>query len=258
MKITILGCGSSGGTPLISGEWGKCDPNNPRNRRTRCSAALTIGEQTWLIDVSPDVHFQCQRASITSIMGILCTHYHFDHSGGLGDLRHFAKRQGYSLPFYSNQETLDVLRHCYDHAFEGSMNPHYKPFLKAILVTDPFYINHIPVIPFAQDHHYLRSVGFRFPTWAYSTDVWELDDKALQTLQGVDLWIIDCTDTKPSLTHAHLDKVLGWAAQIAAKRVVLTHLSINMDHDTLLRQLPPHITPAYDGLVLEVADSPSS
>lgn len=255
MKITILGCGPSGGVPLVTGSWGKCNPNNPKNHRTRTSIAINIRDETWVVDMSPDLRAQCLREKISRIDGILCTHAHFDHISGLEELKPFAVERGV-IPIYADPETLAILVYRSPYAFESEeMLPAiYKRFLKTVEITGTFSIAGVPVIPFEQDHRYSKSIGFRFPFWAYSTDVWELDENALDLLAGIDLWIVDCLDFVERDTHAHLDKTLAWIDRIKPNRAILTHMGIKLDYDELSQKLPDGVIPAHDGLALDVPD----
>lgn len=257
MKITILGCGSSGGVPLITGKWGECSPNNSRNYRTRCSVALDIKDQTWLIDTSPDLRFQCLREGISAVDGVIYTHAHFDHIGGLDDLKPFSIEQKTLIPIWADPITLQWLKIRHSYAFQDSNPealPSYAPFLQGNVIEEAFSIGDVPVIPFIQDHRYSQSLGFRFPSWAYSTDVWALDEVAFSILEGVDLWIVACMARYPVTTHAHLERILEWIEHVKPTRVVLTHMGHSLDYDELQKELPSHVMPAYDGMVLETAD----
>ena len=255
MKIKILGCGASGGVPLITGNWGKCNPENSYNLRTRTSLALSIEDQVWLIDMSPDLHVQCLRENISRIDGVLCTHAHFDHIGGLDEMKPFSVRQKQLLPIYSDKETLENLRYRYPYAFEHTSPPEgplvYQPFVQGIEIQREFYIASEKVIPFFQDHRHSHSLGFRFVSWGYSTDVWELSDEAFQILEGIDVWIVDCLDVMPRETHVHLKKTLAWIERLRPKKTILIHMNHLLDYDVLKSQLPSDVVPAYDGMVLE-------
>jgi phosphoribosyl 1,2-cyclic phosphate phosphodiesterase len=252
MRIRVLGCGASSGTPLINGDWCGASSLNPKNLRTRCSAALHIGEKIWLIDTSPDLRSQCLREGIQRVDGVLCTHAHFDHIGGLEELKSMASAQGQKIPFYSDQTTLDALMQRCPYVFEGSGS--YRPFLDPVLIDGPFFVEGIPVIPFQQDHRYSHTLGFRFPQWAYSTDVWALDDAAFSVLKELDLWFVDCLGIapQPHWTHSHLQQTLEWIRRAEPKRSVLIHMSCLVDYDTFSGLLPPSVMAAYDGLILDI------
>lgn len=257
MKVTILGCGPSAGVPLCNGEWGVCDPRNPRNRRTRTSAALTLKDgQVWLIDTSPDLRQQVLRETITRIDGVLLTHAHADHINGLDDLRPFYFAHKKTIPLYTDADTLQSVRARFPylaHQKEGTAST-YPLFLgfHEIVPLEPFDMAGVQVIPFEQDHGHSISLGFRFPTFAYSTDVLHLSQTALDVLKGVDTWVVDCMDIAPHRTHTHLDRTLEWIEIVRPNKAVLTHLSQAIDVEAIKLRLPPHVEPAYDGMVFEV------
>jgi phosphoribosyl 1,2-cyclic phosphate phosphodiesterase len=250
MEVTILGCGSSSGSPRADGYWGQCDPAEIKNQRLRSSIALkTHAQKTWLIDASPDLRQQCLNNDIRDISGVLCTHAHFDHIGGIEELRVFAGRS-YKVLCYGDENTLLRLKTRAPYAFEVKTQG-YPFFLQSAVINGPFMVDGIEVIPFKQDHGMgMTSLGFRFPTWAYSTDVHHLDEDAMTILKGVDTWIVDCFDLKPSPTHAHLSLVLRWAKQVQPRRLILTHLGRTIDYWTLQKKLPKNVYVAYDGMKL--------
>ena len=251
VKVTILGCGSSAGVPLVTGNWGACNPQNPKNYRTRCSAAVFIEGETWLLDVSPDVRGQLLRENITEVHGVLCTHAHFDHVGGIPELKPLAIEAGGFLPLYSDEDTLKILYKYYPYAFftlEKESVEGYNPFIKAYTLDDNFCIGSTPVKFFSQNHRYSRTLGFRFPQWAYSTDIWALDENAESFLHNLEVWFVDCLRIKPAETHSHLEQTLSWIEKLKPKRAVLIHMSQHLDYDMLCDMLPPHVIPAFDGM----------
>jgi phosphoribosyl 1,2-cyclic phosphate phosphodiesterase len=256
MKIRFLGCGHSAGIPSIQGDWGNCNPANPKNQRSRSSLALEWEGQTWIIDMSPDLKQQCLRESIGQIHGVLCTHAHFDHIAGLGDLRPLAwALPEKSLPIYADQETLAHLFKAFSYAMyalPGQETKEYQPFLKPHVIYGPFKAHGQTFIPFVQDHGYTHSLGFRFGNVAYSTDVVRFSEEAFQTLENLDLWIVDCLDLVPKPSHAHLDLVLSWVERLQPRKVILTHMGPQIDYDVLRTCLPDHIILAYDGLFLDM------
>lgn len=257
MEIIILGCGSSSGVPLLNGQWGVCDPDNPKNRRTRCSLGLRMNGQTWLIDTSPDLRAQCLRENLM-VDGVIYTHAHFDHVGGLEELKPFAVQRGSPLPIWADSRTLSALRSRCPYAFVDPTHESpdlYNPFLVENIIEREFDIAGTSIMPFVQNHRYSQTLGFRFSSWAYSTDVWELDEEAFSFLKGIDLWIVGCLTKEPvHSTHADLPKVLRWVEIVKPARVVLTHMGHSLDYDQLIKELPSHIIPAYDGLVIHAAD----
>lgn len=254
MRVTILGCGSSAGVPVIGVGWGRCNPENPKNIRLRASIAVQEGETTLIVDTTPDFRTQCLTANIQHIDGVLYTHAHADHTHGIDDLRPVAYHQEAPIPIYADQATLDFLYERFGYAFpqKEEVLDIYRAFLHPHLIQGPFQVGRIPVDSFLQDHGHSLSLGYRFGKIAYSTDVVELDEAAFKTLEGVEVWVVDCIDDSVRPTHAHLEKTLKWIERVRPKRAYLTHMALTLDYDALCAQLPPGVEPAYDGLVIEV------
>ena len=250
LELCILGCGSSAGVPIVGHQWqwGDCDPQCDKNHRTRCGAVMYSGGETWLIDVTPDFRQQALREHIERVDGVILTHAHFDHIGGLDDLKPFAIQQGQLIPVWMDQNTWDILHIRYPYALDSSGDVSYGPFLSPRLIQGPFSIANVEVHPFEQDHGYSKSLGFRFPTWAYSTDVKALDGVAMSLLTDLEYWFVDCMGMQPTGSHAHWDITIGWINQLKPKNSVLIHMGIGMNYPTLCSILPNHICPAYDGM----------
>jgi len=254
MRITILGCGASGGVPLPTGEWGSCDPKNPKNRRRRASIAIEKEGTTLLVDTSPDLREQCLDAGIRKIDAVLYTHDHADHTHGIDDLKPFFYRHKMPIPLYGNMETIANIKKRFYYAFPiEEMRPDiYRPFARANVIDGSFQVGEIAVTPFVQGHGYTTSIGYRFEKAAYSTDVVELDEAAFKTLEGIDVWIVDCLSIEPRPTHSHLAKTLEWIQRVKPRKAYLTHMSARLDYDKLMKELPKNVELAYDGLVIEV------
>jgi len=257
MKVTILGCGGSGGVPLINGSWGRCDPANPRNRRRRVSVLVEQGDSTILIDTSPDLRAQFLDADVKRLDAVLYTHEHADHCHGIDELRALGHdRDGVPIPAYGTAETLDLLKHRFRYIFEqpaGGSGTLYRPLLQAVPMNGAFAIGDVPVTPFVQDHGFgATTTGYRVGRMAYSTDVVGLDDAAFAVLTNLDLWIVDCLRYEPHPTHAHFELTLSWIERARPKRAVLTHLNHTLDYDELRSRCPPGVEPGYDGMVFVV------
>lgn len=254
MRVTVLGCGSSEGVPLLTGSWGNCDPTNPKNIRTRASIAVEKEGTTLVVDTSPDLRTQWIRAGLGVPEAVLYTHDHADHTHGINDLRPFTYRLQKPMPVYSNQETLKSIKKRFYYAFpsEGERPDIYRPFLTAHEVQGPFTIGNVHVTPFDQDHGFSTTLGYRFEKVAYSTDVVSLDEKAFKALEGVEVWIVDCIDREPRVSHSHLANTLAWIERVKPKQAFLTHMNLYLDYESLARELPPGVMPAYDGLVIDV------
>jgi phosphoribosyl 1,2-cyclic phosphate phosphodiesterase len=252
MKITVLGCGSSGGVPLIGSVWGECDPNNSRNRRSRTSILVEDGETTLLVDTSPDMRQQLLTCGLRKLDAVLFTHAHADHCHGIDELRSVNWLTQKPIDVYADAKTMIILTNRFGYIFHGAGKGNfYKPSVTPHEISGAFMVGDIAVLPFFQDHGAIRSLGFRFGDFAYSTDVHNFDDTALMALRGVKTWILDCVREEPHPTHLNLVQALKWIETIKPERAFLTHLSHTLDYETLVQTLPLGVLPAYDGLVIE-------
>ena len=256
LEIVILGCGSSGGVPRGDGDWGACDPAEPRNRRTRCSmlARKTSAEGVTniLIDTSPDLREQMLASGTTHVDGVLYTHDHADQTHGIDDLRVFAARSRKRIPAWMDAATHAALSHRFDYIFESKLG--YPALLDARLIPphgERWSVEGaggaIPVVTFDQAHGPIRSVGYRLGDVAYFSDVSDLDEVAIDAVRGCRLWIVDALRYTPHPTHAHLDRALEWIAAAEVEQAVLTNLHIDMDYRELSALLPANVEVAHDG-----------
>lgn len=262
LEVTILGCGSSGGVPRADGDWGDCDPANPKNRRRRCSLMVRRKgeapevETTLIVDASPDLVWQTSGAGAKRMDAVLLTHDHADQTHGIDDIRAFAIRQRGRIEVHADAATTESMLRRFGYIFQGeagyaaiaSLNPiprHGEPWA----VEGPS--GAIPIVTFDQDHGAVRSVGYRFGGVAYSSDVVDLDDAAFEALADLDVWIVDALRWRPHPTHAHVEKTLAWIERARPRRTILTNMHIDLDYDALAAQLPTGVEPAYDGLRFE-------
>jgi phosphoribosyl 1,2-cyclic phosphate phosphodiesterase len=256
LEVVILGCGSSGGVPRGDGDWGACDPGEPRNRRTRCSALVRRrgpdGETCVLIDTSPDLREQALAAGITHVDGVVYTHDHADQTHGIDDLRVFAMRARRRIPAWLDAPTRAALTTRFAYIFESVQG--YPAILEAHDMPphgSSWEIDGgggpVPVTTFDQGHGPIRSVGVRTGPISYSSDVDALDRAALDAVRGSALWIVDALRFTPHPTHAQLDRTLDWIASAEVGRAVLTNLHLDMDYNVLRAILPANVEVAHDG-----------
>ncbi len=260
MKITLLGVGGSAGTPQIggkdgAGDWGECDPAEPRNRRTRPSIVIETDDGRYLlVDTGPDLRLQLTDHRIPRVNAVVYTHSHADHIAGLDEIRLLCRLIGTPMPIYANAETLADLRQRFDYAFKpwGGQR-FFRPVMDSQVIEPGQTVDilGLPVLVIEQDHGFAATLGFRIGQFAYCTDVVRLDDAALASLHGLDIFVVDCFtrgDAHP--THANLAQVETWIAQLRPRRTILTHLGPTMDYGWLKQNLPPHIECGYDGMVV--------
>ncbi len=258
MKITILGCGAASGVPTVSQGWGRCNPANPKNRRRRASILVEEGGATVLVDTSPDLRDQLLDAGVRRLDAVLFTHAHADHIHGLDELREVNRAMGGPIPVYGTAETMKMLEYRFDYAFQGipEGKPIFRPWLIPHVIEpgEDIVIGPVTAKGFAQDHGYSTiTLGYRFRDFAYSTDLRDLPPPAKSMVRGAKLWIVGALQQAPHGTHANLDQVLGWVRDLAPARTVITHMSNDLDYDSMVEHLlPVGVTPAFDGMTLEV------
>lgn len=258
-RLTILGCGSSGGVPRIGGLWGACDPANPKNRRRRCSVLVERdgpdGTTRVVIDTSPDFRDQMLTAGIGDIDGVIYTHAHADHVHGLDDLRMIVINRRARLPIWADAETASALMIRFEYAFVQAPGSTYPPILELNPINGPVTITGpggpVTFEPFRVQHGGITALGFRIGKLVYLPDVSDMDDMGWDMVQDLDVWILDALRIDPHPTHIHFDKSLEWMARAAPRRGVLTNMHIDLDWTHVQTTTPEHIDAAFDGMVID-------
>jgi len=269
LRVTILGSGSSGGVPRADGDWGACDPSEPRNRRTRCSLLVQRYDGAFdaaratsvLIDTSPELRQQTAAAGMKRLDAVLYSHDHADQAHGIDDVRAFALRQRKRIPVYLDAPTRRTLTRRFSYCFYGEGG--YPPILQAmpdIAAGAPFTVDGpggpVPFLPILQDHGGgAVSLGFRIGAFGYSNDVVHLNDAAFEALAGVRVWVVDALRYTPHPTHAHLERALAWIARLGPERAILTNLHVDLDYARLAQETPAEVEPAYDGLSIDILEA---
>jgi phosphoribosyl 1,2-cyclic phosphate phosphodiesterase len=256
MKITLLGCGPSNGVPTVVGDWGDCDPNNPKNRRRRPSILVQQDDFNILVDTSPDLREQLIAAGIQQIDAVLYTHEHADHVMGIDDLRAVRRHMGRNIDAFAASDVLGGLTRRFGYLFDGIQDPEdlYRPILNPHVIDGDLSIGPFKrIIPIDQDHGICASLGFRFDNFAYSTDVVDFPEGSLDKLKGIDTWIVDSLRPGPlHPTHANLERTLQWIDYVRPRHAILTHMNFQADFDKMAAACPAGVEPGYDGMVIEV------
>lgn len=258
--FTILGCGSSGGVPRVGQGWGACNPDNPKNRRRRCSLLVERqsngGQTTVLIDTSPDLREQLLDANVNAIDAVLYSHDHADHTHGIDDLRPLALVQRKRIDVYADETTSKLLHSRFGYCFETPLGSDYPPILQEHRMREGREVTvsgaggDITALPFPMQHGSTRALGFRIGKIAYSCDVNDLPPESLSALEDLDLWIVDALRYRVHPSHFSVEETLGWIERLKPRRAVLTNLHTDLDYEELRAKLPDHVTPAFDGMII--------
>lgn len=254
MRLTMMGAGASGGVPYVTGEWGQCDPAEPKNRRRRASVLIEIDGARVVVDTGPDFRDQFIDAGPGPIDAVVYTHAHADHVHGIDDIRGVNALMRKQIPAFGYEECLAEIQRRFAYVFApmDDRRGWFRPNLGANVIEDgDLRIGGAGLRVFQQDHGVCRTIGIRAGDVAYSTDVVRLDADAIRALKGVKTWIVGCLRREPHFVHAGLDQVMAWADRIGPDRVILTHMNATMDYETLKSELPNGVEPGYDGLVVE-------
>jgi len=257
VRLTFLGTGTSFGIPQIGCDCAVCRSADPRDRRSRCGAAVEVGGTTLLIDTPPELRLQLLAAGIRRVDAVLFTHEHADHLNGIDDLRVFSVRRQRALDCYGPAETLERLRQGFRYIFDedvpvadGTSKPQLA--LHPLEPGIPVDIGGIPVLPLAFEHGFLRVYGYRIGALAYVTDAKAIPAEAFPRLRDLKVLVLNALWWRPHPTHLSIGEAVEAARKIGAERTFLTHITHETGHADLERQLPDGVAPAYDGLTIEV------
>jgi phosphoribosyl 1,2-cyclic phosphate phosphodiesterase len=262
LRFTILGCGSSMGVPRPALGWGACDPGNPKNRRRRTSLLVErtgpAGRTRILVDTSPDLREQLLDAGVDWLDGVLMTHEHADHCHGIDDLRALFVRKRRRIDMYLGEAASQVIRPRFLYCFEKPPGSDYPPIVtehrispgKAVTIVGEG--GPIAALPLLQQHGDIVSLGFRFGAFAYSCDLSDMPPESAAALENLDVWVVDALRYTPHPSHFSLDDALAWIERLKPRRAILTNLHADLDYETLRKQLPSNVEPAYDGISVDV------
>ena len=248
-KFTILGCGSSLGSPWITNYSAKLKKNS-KNIRTRCCAHIQKGNLSILIDTSPDIKSQFLNNKIRSLDAIIYTHEHADQTSGIFEMRPFFWKNKKKIPVYASSRTIKELKDKYTFCF--SQRHGYKPIMKANIIKKNFLIKkndtQLFVDAFEVEHGMIKSTGYRFDDIAYISDCNKISNSVSKKLLNLKYLIIDCLRKEKHPSHFNFDDALSFIKLVKPQKAILTNLHVDMDYFDLKKKLPKHIIPAFDGL----------
>jgi phosphoribosyl 1,2-cyclic phosphate phosphodiesterase len=257
MRVTLLGTGASAGVPQIGPIWGACDPADPRNRRTRSAILVEAPHgKRLLVDAGPDLRAQLLAAGIGRIDALMFTHHHADHIMGVDELRLVNRATGREIEAHALPATLDALGRRFDYAFLPPTPPFFfRPALVGVPVLpgETAVLAGMEVRFLSQDHGVMETLGIRIGNFAYSTDLVRMPAATLDALHGLDTWVVACFQREPHKVHAGLGQILEWVAELRPRRVILTHMGIDLDAGWMERNLPAGVEAGLDGMVFDVA-----
>jgi len=249
-KFTILGCGSSLGSPWITNYWGNCNKKNKKNQRTRCCAHFQYKDLSVLIDTSPDLKVQFKRNNLKNLDAVLYTHEHADQTSGIFELRPFFWKNKKKIDVYGSNKTINELKKKYDFCFKPKQG--YMPIAKEHIVKNDFFLkknkNKIKINSFEVQHGLIKATAYIIDKIAYLSDCSHIPNKSKHLLSNLDYLIVDCLRTKFHPGHFNFDAAISLSKELSPKKTILTNLHVDLDYNKLKKKLPSSIIPAYDGI----------
>ena len=250
MKITILGCGGSFGSPLAWKRNGNIDINNKKNFRTRSSILIELNNLNILIDTSPDLRNQLYNAKCTNIDAVLYTHMHSDHTAGLPDMRAMSLINNKRIPAYMPIEMISEMETIYKYIFKGEKE--YSPFMQIKEIKSSFNINDIRIETFKHNHGSIDVQTYKIGNFAYSTDIKKFYKKDIDKLKDLDLWIVGLLREDDHPSHAGFEKIKEYINYLKPKKTIFTHMTALLDERQLKLKCPENVLPGYDGMEINL------
>lgn len=253
MQLTMLGVGSSAGTPVLGCKCATCLSSDPRNNRTRCSSLIQLDNgKVLLIDSGPDLRLQALREGLSSIDAVLYTHTHADHLHGIDDLRGFCQIQRCQIPLYGSHNAMAHIADKFGYSLREPSNFWDLPVLKTNPIDAPFQLFNQIIIPIPLKHGNSDIFGYRIGDIAYLTDVSSIPESSFLLLRGLKVLLLDCLRYETHFTHINLEQSLHYASLIGAQSTYLIHMTHDMDYASLSAQLPSNVYVGYDGFKITI------
>ena len=253
MQLTMLGVGSSAGTPVVGCRCATCLSNDVRNKRTRCSSLITLNSgENILIDTGPDLRNQALRENINRVNAVLYTHTHADHLHGIDDLRAFCVLQRQQIPLYANAEAIAHISQKFGYTLREPCNFWEMPVLRVESIESPFKLFGVTITPIPVMHGKSHIFGYRVGNIAYLTDVSVIPEESFAFLENLDILLIDCLREAAHPTHINIEQSLAYISRINAKQSYLIHMTHEIEYASLTNKLPKDVFVGFDGLRLHV------
>jgi phosphoribosyl 1,2-cyclic phosphate phosphodiesterase len=257
-EMVIMGTGTSIGVPVVGCRCSVCLSDNPRNRRMRSGVLIRAPHGEMIIDAGPELRLQLVRERATLIRAAIFTHSHADHIMGIDDLRIFGFQLNDSVPLYCEDVVEEQIRQTFSYAFSDPSTHAHKyaaPRLRFERITEgqDFSLLGLNIRTIRLKHGELPILGFRIGNVAFCTDVSTIPADSREQLKNLDVLVLNTLRHKPHPTHLHLDAALNLIRQLQPRQAYLTHMSHELDYDELLKELPPNVAPAYDGLRIAIS-----
>ncbi len=253
MTITFLGTGTSQGVPVIACNCDVCTSADPRDKRLRTSILIEGEGKVIVIDSGPDFRYQMLRANVQHLDAIVFTHEHKDHIAGMDDIRAFNYKQKGPIDVYANLRVQAALKREFHYIFEEFKYPGIPQLNLHTIGLDPFNIGKINFIPIEVMHYMLPVLGFRINDFTYITDAKTVSEKEKEKIKGSKILVINALQRQNHISHFTLDEAISFAEEMGAEKTYFTHISHRLGkHEDIMKQLPPNIELAYDGMKLTI------
>jgi phosphoribosyl 1,2-cyclic phosphate phosphodiesterase len=259
MRLRFLGTGTSFGIPVIGCSCAACTSSDPHDKRTRHAALLRSddGARNLLIDTPPELRLQLLAAGVEQVDAVWYTHGHADHTHGIDDLRVFSRPDRAPLPTYADEANAEFMRRKFAYVFDDDYQPIGGPKVRLNLQIfrdyQPVDVAGFSLMPIGLPHGDVLSYGFRCGALGYVTDAKLLTEQARTVLSGLEVLVLNALwFGKPHATHFTIEEAVRTAEEVGARMTYLTHLTHRVTHEQLLRELPPHVRPAHDGLEVKI------
>ncbi|MCK9617486.1 MAG: MBL fold metallo-hydrolase [Lentimicrobiaceae bacterium] len=253
MKVTFLGTGTSTGVPVVACNCEVCKSTDPRDKRFRTSAMITVGDTNIVIDCGPDFRFQMLKQNVENIEAIVFTHQHRDHIAGLDDIRGFNYILNKTMDIYGAQQVLEGIRTEFPYIFTETRFFGAPQICMHTITNTPFNINGIKFIPIAVMHDKLSIFGYRIGNFTYITDASFISEQEKEKIKGSEVIVLNALRNSKHVSHFSLSEAVALIDELQPREAYLTHISHFLGlHETINKRLPQHIRLAHDNLKIEI------